>query len=60
MDKETKAEDKNKPMSVRFDLDDKAVLRQAAKLEGLEPSPYVRRCTMVYTREHHPELFAKS
>ena len=49
--------DKNPPKSVRFDAEDRLIVEKAAKLEGLDASSYIRRCTMTYTREHHPELF---
>jgi uncharacterized protein (DUF1778 family) len=46
-------------ISIRFDPDDKEAIERAAKLEGLNFSAYVRRAAVAYTREHHPETFAK-
>lgn len=49
-----------KPRSVRFEKDMDKLMEEAAKLEGLEVAAYIRRCAILYTREHHPELFSKS
>jgi hypothetical protein len=43
--------------AIRFDDDDYLAVEAAAKAEGLDISSYCRRCTLVYTREHHPEAF---
>jgi hypothetical protein len=52
--------DPNPPKAVRFDKDDMEIVMKAAKKEGLAVSSYMRRVVMLYTREHHPELFEKS
>ena len=49
-----------KEKNVRWDDDDFAAIEKAAKLEGVDTSNYIRRCVLVQTREHHPELFDKS
>jgi len=49
-----------KPRSVRFDKETDRLIEEAARAEGLEPAAYIRRCTILYTREHHPELFPRS
>ncbi len=63
MDKETRRKnakpDKSPTTSVRFSPDDRVIIEKASRIEGLEPSAYIRRCAMVHTREHHPELFEK-
>ena len=60
MDEETrKKPDKSPTTSVRFSPEDRAIIEKAAKAEGLDTSAYIRRCAVLYTREHHPELFAE-
>jgi len=49
-----------KPRSIRFDKETDKLIEEAAREEGLETAAYIRRCTILYTREHHPELFEKS
>ena len=48
---------KEPPISVRFEKEDLDAVREAAKLEGLDPASYCRRCTVRYTREKHPEVY---
>jgi uncharacterized protein (DUF1778 family) len=61
MDNETRkagrSTDKSPTTSVRFAPEDKAIIIQAARLEGMEATAYIRRVAILYTREHHPELF---
>ena len=45
---------KEPPISVRFEKEDLEAVKEAAKLEGLDPASYCRRCTVRYTREKHP------
>jgi len=51
---------KNSPISIRFEDSEREAISMAAKLEGISMAAYVRRCAILYTREHHPELFQKS
>ena len=46
-----------KEKNVRFDKDMFAKIEKAAQREGIDASNYIRRCTVLYTREHHPDLF---
>lgn len=43
--------------AIRFEDDDYPAIERAAKAEGLDISSYCRRCTLMYTREHHKEVF---
>jgi predicted DNA binding CopG/RHH family protein len=48
------------PISIRFEEEDLDAIRLAAKQEGLEPAAYVRRCSVLYTREKHPDSYRQS
>jgi hypothetical protein len=48
---------KEAPISVRFEDVDLPAVKAAAALEGLDLASYCRRCTIMHTREAHPELF---
>ena len=45
--------------NVRWEDDDFQAIEKAARKEGIDLSNYIRRCTIQYTREHHPETFEK-
>ena len=50
--------DQPTPIAVRPTDDEREILKRAAKLESITAlAQYVRRAAMVYTREHHPDLF---
>ncbi len=46
-----------KQNTVRFEDDDMHIVESAAKVEGLDTAPFIRRCTLLYIRETYPELF---
>lgn len=45
------------PKTLRFDETDIQPVEKAAALEGIDFTSYCRRCIIMYTREHHPEVF---
>jgi hypothetical protein len=45
--------------TIRFEDDDWPAIEKAAALEGIDPTSYMRRCVITYTREHHPDAFGK-
>lgn len=49
---------KEPPVSVRFEKSDLEAVREAARLEGIDPASYCRRCVILYTRDKHPGVFA--
>jgi predicted DNA binding CopG/RHH family protein len=50
---------KEPPISVRFEDTDLVAIKAGAASEGLDLASYCRRCTVLYTREHHADFFPK-
>lgn len=50
---------KEPPISVRFEDTDLPIVKAAASAEGLDTASYCRRCAILYTKEHHPDLYAQ-
>lgn len=49
------------PIAVRPSEAEIEILKKAAELESIPAlAAYVRRAAVLYTREHHPELFGPS
>ena len=48
---------KETPISVRFEKGDLDAITEAARLEGLNPAAYCRRCVVLYTRDRHPNAY---